>query len=102
MRGINEPQWDPLVLSINQKVGIQCQNSMPVMNFRHPNNAGVCQRHRNVFVLPKKLADLCDLLLNLESDAKRAVLDELQEANLYVRITLKSEQRFHDHWLTSE
>jgi hypothetical protein len=40
---VHEREREPAMFAVNRKVGIQGQCTMIFMNFRHANDAGICQ-----------------------------------------------------------
>ena len=36
-------EWGPSMFPVNRKVGIQGQDTMTFVDFRHANDAGICQ-----------------------------------------------------------
>src|SRR5262250_2356528 len=68
--------------TINQEVGIQRQNGVPLVNLGHPHNARIGKRHRDVLVLLKQPAQLADVLINPEGNAECAVVDKVEDGAL--------------------
>jgi endonuclease/exonuclease/phosphatase family metal-dependent hydrolase len=66
------------MLAIDQKVGVQSQDFVPLMEFGHAYDARIRQRHRGVAILLKQPAHLTDLLLDPERNTERAILQEVE------------------------
>ncbi len=90
------------MLSIDEEIGIERQDEMPTVDFRHANDAGVRQRHRRVPVFLHQSAQCAEMLLDLECNPKRAILDELQDCILRLRVTREQTHRFGEHRLADE
>ena len=55
---------------------------MPIIDFRHTNDACIGQRHRHVFVFLKQPAQCIEMLIDSECDAQRPILHELRDGVL--------------------
>lgn len=91
-----------VVLSIDEKIGIQRQNGVARMNFRHSDNAGVGQRHGRVPIFSHQLAQFADILVNAERHAKRPILNELKHRVLRFWETGEQMHRFGKHWFANQ
>ena len=69
LRRVDERQRRPAMLSIDQEIGVERQDGMPIMDFRHPDDAGVGQRHRRVPVFLDQFAQRADMLEHLPPPA---------------------------------
>ena len=90
------------MLSIYQKVGIQRQNKMLIIDFRHTDDARIGQRHWNVTVFPEKLMQRIDMLVDPECQTKCAVRDESEQGVLRSGITREQIHRLGQHWFADE
>jgi hypothetical protein len=61
---VDERQRRSAMFSIDQEIGIQRQDGMPIMDFGHANDACIGQRHRRVPVFLKQFAQIIDVLID--------------------------------------
>ncbi len=90
------------MLSIDQKIGIQCQDGMPIMDFSHSHNTCIGKRHRRVSIFLKQLAQRTDMVIDLKRDAERAILEELKQGVLRPRVPREQVHRLREHRFTYE
>jgi hypothetical protein len=76
-RRVDERQRRSAMFSIDQEIGIQRQDGMTIMDFRHTNDACIGQGHRRIPVFLKQFAQCTDMLIDPECDAQRPVSDKL-------------------------
>ena len=98
----DERQRRSAMFSIDQEIGVQRQDGMPIMDFRHTNDACIGERHRRVPVFLQQLAQRADMLIDPECDAQRSMLDKLQDGNRRLWVTREQVHRFGEHRLTDE
>ena len=101
-RRVDERQRGSAVFSIDQEIGIQRQDGMPIMDFRHTNDACIGQRHRRVPVFLKQFAQCTDMLIDPECDAHRPILDELKNSVRRLWVTREQVHRFGEYRLADE
>src|SRR5579872_78906 len=90
------------MFSINREIGIERQDEMSIIVFRHADDARVGQRHRNVSIFVKQLAQFHDMLVDPKRDVERAIFDERQHGVLCLVKAREQEHRLREHRLTDE
>jgi hypothetical protein len=72
---VDERQQRSAMFSIDQEIGIQRQDGVPIMDFRHANDACIRQRHRRVRIFPQQFAQCIDMLVDAECHVERPIPD---------------------------
>src|SRR5215470_4632893 len=99
---MDERQRGAAVLTVDEEIRIQRQDSMALIELRHSDYASIGQRHRNVTVFPKQVAQCANMLVDPKCDAERPTVDEVQDGFLRIGITRQQVHRLRKHWLANE
>ena len=79
LRGHNERQRFAAMFAKDREMRIQGADVVPIEQFRHPNNAGIGERHRRIPVLFAEPAHSLEMIVQLKSDLQRAVFQQAQQ-----------------------
>jgi hypothetical protein len=71
--GVHEREWEPAMSPVDRKVGIQGQDTMVLMDLRHANDTGICQRHRGVAIFSQQPVQHADMLFQPKRHRERTI-----------------------------
>lgn len=76
---MDDPKRCAAVLPADQEIRIQSQGGVPIMNFGHPYDAGIGERHRRVPIFLQQLAKLGEMLFDAKRNAECTVREEIEK-----------------------
>ena len=90
------------MLPVNREVGIQRQDTMIVLDFRHADDTGVGQRHWGISVFSQQTVHRADMLLQPERQGQRAILQQIEQRVLRPWKSREQVIRFRQHGLANK
>ena len=71
-----ERECNPAMIAIDREIGVECQDGVGYIDFSHPHNTGIGQRHRPVPIFLMQLAQGRDMFVDAKRDLQRTIFDE--------------------------
>jgi len=90
------------MFTVDHEIGIERQHRILIVNFRHPYNAGVGERHWPISIFLMQLAKGGNVLIDAERDPKRAIFKKLEQSILSSGKFGEQMHRFRQNWFTHE
>src|SRR5438105_5037151 len=99
---MDQRQRRAAMFAIYRKIGIEREDGLSVVDFRHSHDAGVGNRHWPITIFLMQLAQCRDVLLDAEAESERALLQQPEKAILPCGKTGEQMHCFREHRLANE
>ena len=70
------------MFAIDREIGIERQYGMPLIDFGHPHDTRIGERHRPVPIFLMQLAQGRDMLVDVECDCERTIFEKPEQCIL--------------------
>ena len=90
------------MFTVDHEIGIERQHRILIVNFRHPYNAGVGERHWLISIFLMQFAKGVDVLIDAERDPERTIFKKLEQSILSSGEPGEQMHRFRQNWFTHE
>jgi hypothetical protein len=100
--GENETKRFMAMFTVDHEIGIEGQHSILIVNFRHPYNTRVGERHWPISIFPTQLAKRGNVLINAERDPEGTIFKKLEQSILSSGKAGEQMHRFRQNRFTDE
>jgi hypothetical protein len=90
------------MFTVDHEIGIECQHSILIVNFGHPHNTRVGERHWPISIFPMQLAKRGKVLINAEPDPEGTIFKEFEQSILSSGKPGEQMHRLRQNWFTHE
>jgi len=102
VRRVNECERNSTMFAIDREIGIERQYGVSLIDFGHPNDTRIGERHRSVPIFLMQFAKSGDMLVDAERDPERAIFEKAEQRILCPREAREQMHRLGQHWFTHE
>jgi hypothetical protein len=75
---MNEDERDATMFAVDNKIGIERPNGVLLVDFGHPHDTCISERHRSVSIFFMQLRQSANVFLDAERDPERAIFEKLK------------------------
>ncbi len=90
------------MLTVNDEIGIKRQHGVLIVNFGHPHNTRIGERHWLIAIFLMQLAKYRNVLIDAERNAESVILKKLEQSILSSGKPGEQMHRFGQNRLTHE
>jgi hypothetical protein len=90
------------MFAVDYKIGIERQHGILIVNFGHPHNTRIGERHRPISIFLMQFAKGGNVLINAERDPECTIFEKSEQSNLPSGKPGEQMHRFRQNRLTHE